>query len=181
MLDDAILTAAIDIIRESGFRALTMESVAARAGTNKNTVYRRWTNRVELGIAAYGELTASVPAPDEGSLREDVLALLRGANQHWSSPAGELLRDLVASSGGAPELLKKISGASLDPPETWVAVVRRAVARGEASQRALHPRVAGVPLALLRHEFLLRGVATVPDDVLVEITDMVFMPLVEVR
>ena len=57
----------------------------------------------------------------------------------------------------------------------------RAVARGEATPEALHPRVATAPFALLRNEFVTRGVATVPDEILVEIVDEVFLPLVRGR
>lgn len=61
------------------------------------------------------------------------------------------------------------------------AVMGRAVARGEASPEALHPRVATAAMVLLRNEFVVRGVPTAPDDVLVEITDDVYLPLVRQR
>ena len=57
----------------------------------------------------------------------------------------------------------------------------RAVARGEASPESLHPRVATVAIVLLRNEFVVRGVPNAPDDVLVEIVDEVFLPLVRHR
>jgi len=63
----------------------------------------------------------------------------------------------------------------------WLTVLGRAVARGEAAPEALHPRVATVPIALLRNEFLTRGVTGVPDEVLVEIIDDVYLPLVRGR
>jgi len=52
------------------------------------------------------------------------------------------------------------------------------VARGEAPPEALHPRVATVAIVLLRNEYITRGIATVPDSVLVEIVDEVYLPLV---
>ena len=57
----------------------------------------------------------------------------------------------------------------------------RAVARGEASPESLHPRVATVAIVLLRNEFVVRGAPNAPDDVLVEIVDEVFLPLVRHR
>ena len=45
----------------------------------------------------------------------------------------------------------------------------------------MHPRVAGLPMMLLRGEYALRGVPAVPDEVLVEIVDEVFRPLVRGR
>ncbi|WP_461297578.1 hypothetical protein [Streptomyces harbinensis] len=52
---------------------------------------------------------------------------------------------------------------------------------GEAAPEALHPRVATVAVVLLRNEFVVRGVPSVPDEVLVEIVDEVYLPLVRGR
>ncbi len=57
----------------------------------------------------------------------------------------------------------------------------RAVARGEVPPEAIHPRVATVAIALLRNEYVTRGTTSVPDDVLVEIVDEVYLPLLRGR
>ncbi|WP_342379933.1 TetR/AcrR family transcriptional regulator [Myxococcus stipitatus] len=181
-LEEALLRAAAEELLESGYAELTMDKVAARAGTNKNALYRRWPHRLGLGIAAYRQLARTVPPPDTGTLRGDVLEMLRRANRHWSSPLGAILRELLAAAGGAAEMLAQLpeqandSGAAL-----WLAILARAVARGEAAPQSLHPRVATVAIVLLRNEFVVRGVPSAPDDVLVEIVDEVFLPLVRRR
>lgn len=181
-LEEAILRAAVEEITESGYAGLTMDRVARRARTNKNALYRRWPNRLALGIAAYRQLVAAVQPPDTGSLRGDVLELLRGANRHWSSPLGAILRELMSAAGGSAELLARLSERSADAAAApWLTVLGRAVARGEAAAEALHPRVATAAVVLLRNEFVVRGVPTVPDDVLVEIVDEVYLPLVRGR
>ena len=181
-LEAAILRAAVDELTESGFAALTMERVAQRAGTNKNAIYRRWPDRLALGVAAYRQMARAVQPPDTGSLREDVLEMLRRANRHLSSPLGTILRDLMAAAGGASELLEQLGDRSGDAmTATWLVILGRAVARGEITPEALHPRVATVAIVLLRNEFVTRGVPTVPDDVLVEIVDEVYLPLVANR
>lgn len=182
-LEEAILGAAAEVLRESGAGGLTMDEVARRAGTNKNAIYRRWPNRVALGVAAYRRLAdAEVTVPDTGSLREDALTLLRRANSTWSSPYGEILRGLIAAAGGAPELLAELrDGGGGAYEAAWLTVLGRAVARGEAAAEALHPRVASTPVALLRNEYMTRGVPAVPDGVLVEIVEEVFLPLVRGR
>jgi AcrR family transcriptional regulator len=98
-LEDAILRAAADELTESGYAGFTMDKVAIRAGTNKNALYRRWPNRLTLGIAAYRQLATTVPPPDTGDLRGDVLELLRQANRYWSSPLGSILRELLSAAG----------------------------------------------------------------------------------
>lgn len=182
VLEEAILRAAAAELTESGYAALTMDRVAARAGTNKNALYRRWPNRLTLGIAAYRQLSTTIQPPDTGTLRGDVLELLRRANRNWSSPFGTILRELISAAGGASELLAQLQDQSGDASAApWLTILGRAVARGEAAPEALHPRVATVAMVLLRNEFVVRGVPTAPDDVLVEIVDEVYLPLVRRR
>jgi AcrR family transcriptional regulator len=181
-LEEAILHAAVAELTASGYAGLTMDKVAARAGTNKNAIYRRWPNRLALGIAAYRQLATTVPPPDTGDLRGDVLEQLRQANRHWSSPHGAILRELLSAVGGASQALAQLreqSGDAVAAP--WLTILGRAVARGEASPEALHPRVATVAIVLLRNEFVMRGAPTTSDDVLIEIVDEVYLPLVRRR
>ncbi|MFJ8476714.1 TetR/AcrR family transcriptional regulator [Kitasatospora sp. NPDC094011] len=181
-LEEAILHAAVAELTESGFAGLTMDRVAARAGTNKNAIYRRWPNRLALGIAGYKQLAEAAQLPDTGELRGDALELLRQANRHWSSPLGAVLRELMAAAGGATEFLAQLQDQSGDAAAApWLTVLGRAVARGEVAPEVLHPRVATVAMVLLRNEFVVRGVPSAPDDVLVEIVDEVYLPLVRRR
>lgn len=183
-LEQAILRAAADELTASGYAGMTMDNVAQRAGTNKNAIYRRWPQRAALGIAAYRYLAdARTPTPDTGSLRGDALELLRRANATWSSPRGAILRDLLAAAADEPALLELLreqaGGGAMNA--AWFALLSRAVARGEAPPEAVQPRVASLPMMLLRGEYALRGVPAVPDEVLVEIVDEIFLPLVRGR
>jgi len=182
-LEEAILRAAADELAESGYAGLAMERVAQRAGTNKNTIYRRWPNRAALGVAAYRRLADDrLRPPDTGDLRDDALTLLRAINCGRSSPAARILRGLLAGVGDEPELLAQLhEQAAEGGTSTWLTLLERAVARGEAPPEALHPRVATVALVLLRNEYLTRGLTTVDDTVLVEIVDEVYLPLVRRR
>jgi AcrR family transcriptional regulator len=183
-LEEAILRAAAEELRESGYSGMTMDRVAQRAATNKNAIYRRWPHRAALGVAAYRYLAkAQMPAPDTGTLRGDALELLRRANATWSSPHGAILRDLLAAAGDDPQLLdllrEQAGGSAMNT--AWLTLLSRAVARGEAPPEAVHPRVSSLPMMLLRGEYALRGIPSVPDTVLTEIVDEVFLPLVRGR
>lgn len=182
-LEEAILRAAIDELVASGYGGLTMDRVAERAGTNKSAIYRRWPSRATLAVAAYRQMSAAdQPLPDTGSLREDALELLRRANRAWASPAGGVLRSLLAGVGDDAELLALIQERAHDAGSAvWLSVLGRAVARGEARPEALHPRVATVAVVLLRNEYVTRGIPTAPDHVLVDIVDEVYLPLVRGR
>src|SRR5262245_59839772 len=183
VLEEAILRAAADELMESGYGGLTMERVARRAGTNKNAIYRRWPNRAALGLAAYRRLAAAAPPPPAtGQLRSDALELLRRANRTWSSPLGGILRALLAGARDDPQLLAQIRENAADGGSAaWLTILERAVARGEAEPEALTPRVATVPIALLRNEYVISGHPAVADSVLVEIIDDVYLPLVRPR
>lgn len=182
-LEQAILLAAAEELTESGYAGMSMDRVARRAGTNKNAIYRRWPSRAALGIAAYQRLAAdTMRIPDTGELRADVLELLRAANRTWSSPIGGILRALLAGARDDPQLLAQIQENATDGGSpAWLTVLARAVARGEALPEALHPRVATVGVALLRNEYVTRGYPAVPDGVIVEIVDLVYLPLVRGR
>jgi len=182
-LEQAVLRAAIDELLDVGYAALTMDRVAARAGTNKNAIYRRWPSRAALAVAAYRQMAAGdLPLPDTGSLRDDVLELLRRANRAWSSPVGIVQRSLLAGVADDPELLSLIQERANDAGSAvWLTVLGRAVARGEAKPEVLHPRVATVAAVLLRNEYVTRGMPTAPDHVLVQIVDEVYLPLIRGR
>jgi AcrR family transcriptional regulator len=183
-LEQAILRAAADELVASGYAGMTMDKVARRAGTNKNAIYRRWPRRAALGVAAYAYVAnARTLTPNTGDLRGDAVELLRQVNSTWSSSRGEILRDLLAAAADEPALLELLreqaGGGALDA--AWVAIVDQAVARGEAPPEAVHPRVAALPMTLLRGEYALRGVPAVPDEVVVEIVDAIFLPLIRGR
>ncbi|BCY12097.1 TetR/AcrR family transcriptional regulator [Actinoplanes sp. L3-i22] len=181
-LEDAILRAAADQLDETGFAGLTMDAVARRAGTNKNAIYRRWPDRLALGVAAYRQIAHTVQPPDTGNLRDDALEMLRRANRHWSSPLGGILRELIAAAGGTQQLLGQLTDQSAEATAApWLIILGRAVARGEASPESLHPRVATVAMVLLRNEFVTRGAPTAPDETLTEIVDAVYLPLIRNR
>jgi AcrR family transcriptional regulator len=179
-LEQAILRAAMAELTETGYAGLTMERVARRAGTNKNAIYRRWPNRAALGIAAYRQFGVNdTQIPDTGDLRTDALELLRRANCTWSSSTGGILRALLAGARDDPQLLTQLQERSADAGSAaWLTILARAVSRNQARPGALHPRVATVAVVLLRNEYITRGHPTVPDAVLTEIVDEVYVPLV---
>jgi AcrR family transcriptional regulator len=86
----AIITATQDLLVERGYRKLTIEAVAARAGVGKQTIYRWWPSRAALVLEAYvaGSDAVSLPPPDSGSTREDVRALIGWLAAVLAQPTG---------------------------------------------------------------------------------------------
>src|SRR4051812_5544685 len=82
-LEKALLDAAWAELNDHGYDEFTIDAVAARAATSRAVLYRRWPGKPELVHAALVNAVGDHPvaAPDTGSLRGDVIALLRQANR----------------------------------------------------------------------------------------------------
>ncbi|MER7451294.1 TetR/AcrR family transcriptional regulator [Nocardia beijingensis] len=182
VLERAILQAAAGELAEAGYAGFSIDRVAARAGTNKTTIYRRWPTRAALAVAAFRDAATTDELPDTGDLRTDVLAMLRGAADRIASRQGELLRVLATEMHSQPDLLGRVRDQLFDTGVTrWLTVLGRAVARGQARPEALTPRIATLAVDLLRNEYLIRGVTTIPDRTITEIVDSIYLPLVQPR
>lgn len=86
--DAAILDAALRMLDDVGYQAMSMEAVAAEAGVGKTTVYRRYANKAELASAAIKtQLNVETP-PDTGHIRTDLIALIDEAVQFFEEKPG---------------------------------------------------------------------------------------------
>jgi AcrR family transcriptional regulator len=84
-----VLAAAFEEVVANGFDGATVAGVAKRSGVHETTVYRRWVTRENLLVAALLERSAdAIPAPDTGSTREDLLAMVRGVIAYAGSAEG---------------------------------------------------------------------------------------------
>src|SRR6187551_7596 len=88
-LEDAILDAGWDQLTSAGYAGFTFEALAERAKTGKAVLYRRWPDKeaLLLAVLAHRGFGAPVEVPDTGSLREDVITVLRAANRWGDSIA----------------------------------------------------------------------------------------------
>jgi AcrR family transcriptional regulator len=177
-LDTAILEATIAEIEVSGYAALSMERVAERAKASKASLYRRWPSKVELVMAAvYHLFPEPANTADTGSLRGDLLALLRSAADLLDGPAGTAIRGLVSDalrdSDLATQLRNYTRGRSLAAMRD---VVRRAAERGELGPGTITTRQVEAGLWVMRFHFLIYG-GPLPEQVIVEIVDEVMLPL----
>jgi AcrR family transcriptional regulator len=131
----AIITATQELLVERGYRALTIEGVAARAGVGKQTIYRWWPSRAALVLEAY--LVASdrvrLPSPHSGSTREDVRALIGWLAAVLAEPTGGrvvagLVGDLQHDSDLAEGFRQDVVPARR---EAMLAALERGRERGE--------------------------------------------------
>jgi AcrR family transcriptional regulator len=80
------LRATLASLAEHGYDGLTVERIARRAGVGRGTIYRRWSAKEELVVAAAQRLSEAVPAPDTGTLRGDLDTIADGLTAVFSAP-----------------------------------------------------------------------------------------------
>ena len=130
----AVLAAAADLLLEDGLAAVSMDAVAARAGVSKATIYRWWPTKETLALDALYQEWAAVPPPrDTGSLRGDLLSLLRPwVRLAGGRPYGRAIAALVSEAQADPEFGREYRARFVEPRREQVRVIlRRAIERGE--------------------------------------------------
>jgi AcrR family transcriptional regulator len=183
LLEEALLDAAWAEITERGYDDMTIDAVAVRAGTSRAVLYRRWPNKQELVFAALAHEAGKdvVTAPDTGSLRGDVIALLKQANKVRAGVVAQLVTQL----GG----FYRQTGSSLADLKAFVQggrdaileeAIQRAIARGEVRAECVTERIARLPVDLFRYEIMLT-LQPMSDEAIEEIVDTIFLPLVHGR
>lgn len=142
-----------------------MESVAARAGVGKKTLYRRWPSKAplvaEAVLEAYGG-TGSFPVAETGDLRADLQAWLREHADFLAQPANAaLVRALIAAAAARPadgdDLYQQLSAPQLDGLTTRL---RRAVRDEELSAAADLDAIAEALIGTMLFRALTHGGAT---------------------
>lgn len=71
-----ICAAVVEELAEVGYGAMSIESVAKRAGVGKATVYRHWSGKLDLVESALDRAKDDLVVPAEGTAREQVTAIL---------------------------------------------------------------------------------------------------------
>jgi AcrR family transcriptional regulator len=130
---EAILVAAIALVREVGYDAVTMEAIAARAGVGKATLYRRWDSKEMLVTEAIGRIVRAFAAPQPASTEGDLLHLMRQAVSMYRDPASlALLSGLVAAMARSAAIADAVrTGFVAEWREAVRVVLRRGIARGD--------------------------------------------------
>jgi AcrR family transcriptional regulator len=130
----AILEASAELLLEKGLAAVSMDEVAARAGVSKATIYRWWPTKETLALdTLYNEWAAVPPPRDTGSLRGDLLSLLRPWVRLASRrPYGRVIAALVTEAQTDPAFARQYRARFVEPRRDQArAIFHRAIERGE--------------------------------------------------
>ena len=129
----AVFTATVDELADRGFDEISIESIAARAGVHKTTVYRRWGSKAELVSQALAATAQSmIKVPDTGTVGQDLRLLSRAVQATLGSPRGAATtRSLLAGAVAAPEIRAMMARFWDTRLAAIAAIIDRAVTRGE--------------------------------------------------
>ena len=184
ILEEAILLAAWEELAENGYTRLTMENVAARAGTNKAVLYRRWKNKSELVMTALKKYLPKITdeIPDTGDLRSDVYTYLHARVEPLKTIGAQTIRGLMMDPwvwrnvmAAMPQIVQKRSENKL--AAAMKAIMKNAELRGEVCIEKLPPRIITLPIDLLQYEVITKQ-GPVSDATIAEIVDDIFMPII---
>ena len=117
LIDEAVLTAAAELVVEVGYADLTIAAIAERAGTSKPAIYRRWPSKAHLlHEAAFRDDDEQLSLPDTGSLRDDLAEMLRRVSAAFAHPVARaltpgLMAEIAVDPTLHPALLERFGGA----------------------------------------------------------------------
>jgi AcrR family transcriptional regulator len=139
--------AVLELVRECGYEAVTMEGVAASARCSKSTLYRQWKTKPQFVVAALRARRRSrLDGIDTGSLAEDLREAARAAGR-WSTTDTKLLQALGHALTQDEDLARALREALVEPEIAALReILRRGVERGEIA--ADHPALEYVPAQL---------------------------------
>jgi AcrR family transcriptional regulator len=178
VLVEAIHEAVMTELATRGYDALTIEGVAERAQTGKASIYRRWPTKLDLVLDTVDALMPSVgTTPDTGSVRDDLVIVMRRIAKHMNSQAGTAVRACMSDLKSNVELAAAVRDQLVVPRKLVIVdILRRGVERGEVREDAITDRVVEAGPMLLYAERTQHGVA-LRDATVVGIVDEILMPL----
>lgn len=127
-----IIQSAVALAAEGGYEAVQMREVAARSGVALGTVYRYFSSKEHLLVAAMAERVAGLgrrlaerpPGGDDAAERVmDVIRRATRALQREPDVTAAMLKSLISSGGSVAESMRPIG-------EQMTGIVAGAMARG---------------------------------------------------
>lgn len=130
----AILAASFELFGEVGYGALTIEGIAARAGSGKQTIYRWWPSKADVLLDALAvKADMHVPLSDHGSYAADLRSFLQDSFALARGPqVGEMLCALMAEAQLDADFGKRFRSAFLQRRrDALSSILSRAAQRGD--------------------------------------------------
>lgn len=127
-----VLEVTLEELGRVGLAGLSLPHVAALAGINKTSLYRRWPTKQALVTAAFSRAVPGAgDIADHGNLENDLVDLASTVAAFITSPAGMGVMRVVFADGDTPQA-RRLAKEMQTPTQVAPRVVfQRAIARGE--------------------------------------------------
>lgn len=134
-IEPRVFDAALRVYAREGWGGFTFEAIARAAGVGKPAIYRRWSNREELLVAAL-DMSDFPTARDCGSVRADLLDYAGQWVRWYQQPNRALAARRIVYDGQASPALLMLHRERVVRPRTEAArdITRRAITRGELAK-----------------------------------------------
>ncbi|WP_037910492.1 TetR/AcrR family transcriptional regulator [Actinacidiphila yeochonensis] len=131
--EQELFEAVVELLREVGYEALTMDAVAARTRSSKATLYRQWKGKPELVATALRQCKpVSLADIDTGTLAGDLHELVRLHDQAEVQRDQELMRGLSHAAFRNEDLFRALRDLLIEPElANFRELVQRSIDRGE--------------------------------------------------
>ena len=142
-----ILQAALDELGQVGYGMFRIESVAARAGVGKSTIYRHWRDKLALIADAFETFHVQmVPNTEMGSARERIESLVHHVAEVFvDSTFSVCIPALIEGAERDPRLRRFHHRYSAERRQSLIDVIAEGVAAGDFSA-GLDPELAALAL-----------------------------------
>ncbi|SET62679.1 TetR/AcrR family transcriptional regulator [Lacrimispora sphenoides] len=132
----AILTASYDLLLLNGFRSITVEGIAERAGVSKATIYKWWPNKAAVVLDGFFAATESMlEVPDTGSAKEDLLVQAGNLASFLTSSKGKVITELIAEGQSDENVAKEYRNRYFNPRRLISQhILERGIERGELNK-----------------------------------------------
>ena len=129
----AVIRSTLVLLERVGFNELSIESVAARAGVGKATVYRWWPNKADLVVAAFvSAVEEELRFPSAGSVLESIHQQMRRWAEIFRSPLGHIVATVIGAGQSEPEMLHAFQNHWVEPRRVEARkLLRQAIEKGE--------------------------------------------------
>ena len=98
----------MEILIETGYRALTLQKIAERAGVGRQTLYRWWGSKADIVLEAFSLRTSrDIPPPDTGRARSDLVQLMEHSGEVLKNVSGPIVLGLFAEAALDDEFAAK--------------------------------------------------------------------------
>lgn len=156
---NSILTAAYELLLENGFKTITVEGIADRAGVSKATIYKWWPNKASVVLDGFFAATETMlQVPDTGSIKDDLFIQVNNLASFLTSSKGKVITELIAEGQFDANIAQEYRNRYFNPRRLISQhIFERGVQRGELKKELDIELCIDIMFAPLFYRLLITG------------------------